>query len=435
MLHSLPPTLDVPIPEGVAIEDVWVPARRGTVPAPPSVSNTLGLNPPVSSPPVSSVLRRPIGSVSVSVPAKNEMARLPQFFASLRTAVLAAMGEGIACEVVFALDGCTDGSRGFVEAQHLGFPCPVRHVLLGALGYSHAGRARRAAMQAALRQRAFDPSHAILTTDADSLVDRDWIVATARALRHTDLVAGYVEWDDETPIAALTEQEAYFDRLHRWRRRIDPVAYDASDPHHKSYGASLAIRQNAYRRVGGLPELRSSEDVALCRAVRLAGLRLRQDRSVRVLTSTRRRGRATGGFSDAIVSVDAMLERGEELRVPCPESLTAQYRRAARLRAGYEALASAASGGTPVVANDLDWSGRGSGRASGRAGLGLGVHEIALARKARSADAFVTRVMEPEPGADMGADVTPRVPLKAAIWRLDALKRKNREIGGKGETR
>ena len=428
MLHTLPPTADLSVMDDFAPERVGALVRRDALPPLP-----LPLN----------VLRRPIGSVSVCVPAKNEMARLPQFFASLRTAVLAAMGAGVSCEVVMALDGCTDGSQGFVEAQHLSFPCPVRHVLLKELGHPHAGRARRAAMDAALRGRGFDASHAILTTDADSLVDREWIVATARALRHTDLVAGYVEWDDETPIAALTEQESYFDRLHRWRRRIDPVAHDAADPHHKSYGASLAIRQDAYRRVGGLPELPSSEDVALCRAVRLAGLRMRQDRAVRVLTSTRRRGRATGGFSDAIVTVDAMLERGEGLRVPCPDALTAQYRRAARLRAGYRALAEAGNGGTSVVANDLDWSGRASGYAEfGRTSFGLGVHEIALACEARSADAFVTRVMEPESGADV-ADVPPSVPLSvpplvplhAAIRRLDALGYEDREIEGKGETR
>jgi len=361
------------------------------------------------------VVRRPIGTVSVCVPAKNERERLPAFFDAMGDAVLAAMAAGVACEIVLALDGCTDGSVEYVRERGEGFPCPVWAVELAAVDLPHAGRARRAAMEAAVRMDEVDARHAMLTTDADSLVHRDWIVATVRGLAETDLVAGYVEWDDETPIAELTRQEDYFDALHRWRRRIDPVAHDAADPHHKHYGASLAARQGAYRAVGGLPELVSSEDVALCRAVRLAGLRLRQDRAVRVLTSTRRSGRASGGFSDAIITVDGLIGKGEVLRVPCPKALTRRYRAAADLRRIFEAGGDVASAHMTMVCEageDCD-----------------SFTDVKAAWEASpSADAFVTR-MERDDSA------LPRVTLDAAMATLADVVRRHDTCVGKGAER
>ena len=325
--------------------------------------------------------RPPIRSVSVCVPAKNEAARLPDFFDALAPAIVRAQLSGLACEVAIALDGCTDASFEIVAARALSFPCPVRAFGLPAHPVPHAGRARRAAMEAGLEGVAALRSHALLTTDADTRVDGDWIAASAHALAHTDLVAGWVDWDGESEIADLVAQEDYFSELHRLRRRIDPVAFDAADPHHKMYGASLSIRASAYRAVGGLPELASSEDVALTRAVRLAGLRMRQDRDVRVLTSTRRSGRATGGFSDAILSDTARAARGEPQQVEDPDALVGIYRTGARLRAAFEA-------------GDRDLLEAG-GRAGG-AGTDIPDFEFEQAwAGAPSADAFVTRLTEP----------------------------------------
>ena len=129
----------------------------------------------------------------------------------------------------------------------------------------------------------------------------------------------------------------------------------------------------------------------MTRAVRLAGLRMRQDRAVRVLTSTRRSGRAVGGFSDAILSDAARAQRGETQRVDCPDTLAAGYAQSARLREAFNA-------GDAAAAREL--------------GNDIPDTEFEQAWAASSTgDAFVTRLLEPAPPA-------PRVSLAHARARV-----------------
>ena len=373
--------------------------------------------------------RPAITSAAICVPARNEAARLPAFFEAMRDAVRHALNSGLSCEVVIALDGCTDASPAIVDAQGLSFVCPVRAVHLPPFGTPHAGRARRAAMDAGLHPGTHwnREGHALMTTDADTLVDRDWIVANAEGLRDTDLVAGWVDWDTETALPELIAQERYFSDLHLWRRTVDPVEHDAPDPHHKQYGASLAIRADAYAALGGLPEKPHNEDTALVRAARLTGYRVRQDRRPRVLTSTRKRGRATGGFSDAIVYVEGLREAGSGLEVDCPDYLTESYRTSARARrvwaesrdaVGARGMCGQTGGapGNPVRPRSV--SGATRFRVEDCVGTDLPEAEFHQAwAGSSSADAFVTRLFEPlAPG--------PKVPLESAIERLEQLRQK-----------
>ena len=362
-----------------------------TAPFPPTLA--------AESAPAAPVLRavprdtRPaIRRATVCIPAKNEAARLPATLHALADAADLAQALGVTVEIVVALDGCTDNSRAVVRRMSADYPARLRCVEIPAISVPHAGRARRAAMEAGLSSHA--RAQALLTTDADTRVAKDWITETVAALADTDLVAGWVDWDTESDVDELMEQEHYFSELHRLRRRIDPVPFDAPDPHHKMYGASLAIRATAYRRIGGLPELPSSEDVAMTRAVRLAGLRMRQDRAVRVLTSTRRSGRAVGGFSDAILSDAARARRGETQRVECPDTLAARYAQSARLRAAFEAgdhgVAREHGNAIPDIEFERAWAASSTG------------------------DAFVTRLLEPAPPA-------PRVSLAHAGARLASM--------------
>ena len=371
--------------------------------------------------------RAPITSAAICVPARNEAARLPEFFAALREAVRHAVNSGLSCEVVVALDGCTDASPAIVDAQSLSFVCPVRAVHLPPIGTPHAGRARRAAMDEGLHPGTQwnREGHALMTTDADTRVDRDWITANADGLRDTDVVAGWVDWDTETALPELIAQERYFSDLHLWRRTVDPVAHDAPDPHHKQYGASLAVRADVYASLGGLPERPHNEDTALVRAARLAGFRVRQDRRPRVLTSTRKRGRASHGFADAITSVEAMRADGIGLEVDCPDYLTESYRASARARRAWtenrDAVGARGVCGHPV--RDSEDSGHrqpdiGATRFRVEDCVGTDLPEFEFHQAwagSSSADAFVTRLFEPlVPG--------PKVPLERAVHRLEQLK-------------
>ena len=259
-------------------------------------------------------------------------------------------------------------------------------------------------------------AHAVMTTDADTTVDAGWIAANAEALSETDLVAGYVEWDAETPVPELVYQEEYFDALHRWRRRLDPVAFDADCPHHKQYGASLAVRGDVYADLGGLPVKPCNEDTELVRRARLSGYRVRQDRGPSVLTSTRRKGRAEGGFSDAIQWVEDLKARGGQLEVDCPDVLTESYQASARARQAFSRSRSGGRNGAtecghiPVKA----------GVWGNCVGTSLPESEFEQAwATSPSADAFVTRLFE-RPEAQK-AQAAPKVPLDRAVERLATL--------------
>ena len=366
--------------------------------------------------------RAPVRSAAVCIPARNEAKRLPETLYALSRAVEQAQRKGIVCHVAIALDGCTDGSGALLRAVARTFPCEIVTVALPAIGISHAGRARRAAMDLGLEIAALgqcegqQEAHAVMTTDADTTVNADWIVANTDGLAETDLVAGYVEWDSETPVPELVYQEAYFDALHRWRRRIDPVAFDADSPHHKQYGASLAVRGDVYADLGGLPVKPCNEDTELVRRARLAGYRVRQDREPKVLTSTRRKGRAEGGFSDAIQWVENLKARGGQLEVDCPDVLTESYRASARAR---QAFSRSRSGGRNGATE--------CGHIPAKAGVwgncvGTSLPESEFEQAwavSPSADSFVTRLFERREPQE--AQAAPKVPLDRAVERLATL--------------
>ncbi|MGE3910853.1 MAG: hypothetical protein AB7K36_15960, partial [Chloroflexota bacterium] len=67
-------------------------------------------------------------------------------------------------------------------------------------------------------------------------------------------------------------------------------------------GASIAVTAQAYRRVGGLPPLASSEDAALAEALERADIEIRHSPAVHISTSARLIGRATGGMADLLAS-------------------------------------------------------------------------------------------------------------------------------------
>jgi hypothetical protein len=188
------------------------------------------------------------------------------------------------------------------------------------------------------------PEGLILTTDADTLVDVDWIEANRREIAAgVDAVAGYVMAD---PMELMALDPAILDRgALEWEyqqiaaeleSRADPELHDPWPRHNQNCGASAAVTAAAYRRIGGLPPKRVGEDRALFEMLRRADLKIRHSLDVQVVTSARTDGRALGGLSDAI------RLRGDPDH-PCDEALevaATTLRRAlwrARLRADWKA--------------------------------------------------------------------------------------------------
>lgn len=268
-------------------------------------------------------------TVAICVPVRNEEALLPTLLSALADQRDCDSGEIVAC---FFLDGCTDDSAAILRAAALPMPIVI------ALGQAHAepnaGRARRAAMALGLERLRSDG--VLLSTDADSRPHDGWVAAARRALALADVAAGRIVAHDP----AQARLERLYDRLHRHRRVLDPVAWDSGTGHHHAGGANLAIRADVYHALGGFQPLPAGEDAALLDDAARAGFRVRHDVAMVVDTSARRIGRVDGGLASWL----RQLDRAGPGTVAHPADLAWQWRGHAAARAAFARIDDARAG-------------------------------------------------------------------------------------------
>ena len=225
-------------------------------------------------------------------------------------------------EVLLLLNNCTDDSITVARRASARHSALRLHVLECTLPeqQAHVGTARRMLMDTAWhRLHRCATTAAILSTDADTVVSKNWITENLRALaRGADAVGGEIRWrEGELAKLAPGVQLAYV-RDQRYQTllaavedRLDPRAEDPMPRHLHHFGASLACTPEVYARAGGLPVLRSLEDVALVHALRRVGARLRHEPRVKVYTSGRLQGRVEVGLSGQLRTWQQMCARGE----------------------------------------------------------------------------------------------------------------------------
>ncbi len=270
------------------------------------------------------------------------------------------------------------------------------HVLTGERHpQPNAGRARGAAMAMGLSVLG-NTDGLLFSTDADSLPAPDWIVRGAAALEVADVAAGKVVRINGGEDRHQTRIEAYYDCLYAYRRRLDPVPWEAPDAHHFASGANMAIRSGVYRALGGFKPLPSSEDATLLDDAARAGFRVRRDASMVVETSSRRDGRAANGLASALRSLD---DGGVQwVAHPAAVAWQAQAHALARRTFG-------------IIADE-------SARTTLGAIIGVtGDHILGVARDCPNGEAFAMRVV---PAAPMPAHPVTIEHAEAALRALDA---------------
>ena len=316
--------------------------------------------------------------VVICVPARNEARALP----ALLDALAALAWDQPAPTVCLYLDACTDGSEAVVRSAAAAMPFALRIAVGTDRHPSNAGVARAAAMAMGLDHLA-GAEGLLFTTDADSRPRRDWIAAGRAALAQADVAAGRIARRNGAADAAQSRIERYYDRLHAYRRRIDPVPWEARETHHFSGGANLAMRSSVYQAIGGFRPLPFAEDATLLDDAARAGFRVRRDGAMLVETSSRRHGRAPLGLASALRAMDD----GEPQRVAHPDAMAWQWREHAAMRFGFATIAD------------------GAARASLAGRLGLSAyHLLGVARDCRNAEAFAMRIVPAPP--DVGTLMT-----------------------------
>ena len=262
----------------------------------------------------------------IAIPVRNEAARIGRCLDALK-----AQAGGF--EVVLLFNNCEDESREAARAAQRELPYRLHFVEARLEGErAHVGWARRLAMDAAADL--LGDGGIILTTDADSRPVPGWLAANRAAIRAgADAVAGIIVPDpaERRGLPSLARRRLWGQRryerlMERLTSLLDPEAHDPWPRHGYHCGASMAVRLDAYRRVGGLPPEPSSEDRAFFAAVLRQDGRVRHCPKARVVTSCRLNGRAAGGMADTLLR---WSEAREGEGIPAAWSVA----RAARLRA------------------------------------------------------------------------------------------------------
>jgi hypothetical protein len=242
------------------------------------------------------------GSIAVAIPACNEADHIGR--------CIAALDRQVGCrvdDIVVLVNNSTDHTADVARRGVLGSGAAL-HVLECSLRPedAHAGNARSMAMEAAAQCIRGDG--VLLTTDADGVVDPDWVRENLAVLRAgADVVAGWVNLDPvdwaRIPVALHEDDaremayDALCDEIHA---TLDPDPHDPLPRHTQHSGASIAVTLAAYRRVGGVPPLPCGEDRAFLKALRRIDARIRHAPECHVTVSGRIIGRAAGGMADTI---------------------------------------------------------------------------------------------------------------------------------------
>ncbi|OLT21707.1 hypothetical protein BJF81_15010 [Ornithinimicrobium sp. CNJ-824] len=249
--------------------------------------------------------RPALAAVLVVVPARDEQDEI----GGCLTSVAAAAAEvDLPVVVSVVLHRCTDRTAERVDevvAAHPDVRWVVQDSDADSLGGARADGVEAGRSHGTLAD--LDPVTVwVASTDADSRVPHTWLRAQRDlADRGLDLVLGTVEPREDGSESA----------------RLWHAQHHLAEGHLGIHGANLGARLSAYDQAGGFPALDDGEDVQLVRAVRDGGMPWTSTDRTRVVTSSRRRGRAGKGFArflrrldDAVATFGATEELEERLR-------------------------------------------------------------------------------------------------------------------------
>ena len=276
-----------------------------------------------------------LAQMAVAIPARDEEDRIGKCLSAFAAQVDANLRE---MAIVVLSNNTTDRTLDVVAqtAEATGLWIDVIDVTLES-DSANAGWARKLAMDHA-RNLMIDDG-VIMTTDADTVIDTDWVSQTLLAMANgVDAVAGYVTADDaelkriDPAILEIGAKEwALQHLLAEIDAKADAIPHDPWPRHNQNCGASLAISAAMYDRVGGLPPLAVGEDRALLDKVRAIDGQIRHALDVHVVTSARLVGRASGGMADALRTRGSDEYLCDEVLEPARSALRrAQWRSSAR---------------------------------------------------------------------------------------------------------
>ena len=265
--------------------------------------------------------------VCVIVPVRNEAENIFRTLSALANQV-DYQGRSLpySCyEVLLFANNCTDASADIAHYTTRQYPGFAVHIVERVMPpeESYIGRVRQLLMnEAYYRLRQLGRGQGIIaSTDGDTQVSPTWVYALMQDINNgADAVGGRIV----THRSIVTGDYARTYHLRSVGYRMlalqleDYITPDPSDPaprHFQFYGANFAVTCQAYARAGGLPPVRTPEDVAFRDALIRVGARLRHSPMVRVATSARHHGRTSIGLANQLAAWQSMGQRQQTMLV------------------------------------------------------------------------------------------------------------------------
>ncbi|WP_292796311.1 glycosyltransferase family A protein [Nostoc sp. NMS7] len=261
--------------------------------------------------------------VCVIVPVRNEAETL----AATLTALLHQVDlEGQLLdprryEIILLANNCSDDSAAIARTFAQQHPDIALHIVEKTLppAQAYIGRVRQILMDEAYRRLSSlgRTRGVIASTDGDSQVSPTWIAANLYEIScGADAVGGriLVEQAGRANLhpyarACYLREVGYRYLITELETYLDPDPHDSFPRHYQHYGASLAVTAEMYALAGGLPAVRTPEDVAFYCALQRVNARFRHSLLVRVVTSARQIGRTNVGLANQL---SQWIEMGQQ---------------------------------------------------------------------------------------------------------------------------
>ena len=269
-------------------------------------------------------------------------------------------------EIIVLANNCADNSAQIARKFATNQPDLRLHVVEMTLKSDRAyiGWVRKLLMDEACRRlKSIGRNRGIIaSTDGDTRVSPTWIAAILSEINNgIDAVGGRIVTDRRERLTLDKSTRLYFLRyiayeylVAQLETSIDPDPFECFPRHHQHYGASLAVTAQIYAKVGGLPPLHSSEDVALYEALKRVDARFRHSPMVKVTTSARAIGRAKAGLSDRLSQLKIMAQKNQPMLVESAQLVAARYSVRRELRYLWQRRQSQQHPILTIVAQKLD---------------------------------------------------------------------------------
>lgn len=262
-------------------------------------------------------------------------------------------------EVIVFANNCVDDSAAIARCFARQYSDFRLHIVEKRLppDQAYIGRVRQMLMDEAyyrLTQLVGKPG-VIASTDGDSQVFPTWIAATLLEIaRGADAVGGRIVADQDSCEALLPHiklrylrTDEYYQLMSELETYIDANPHDSWPRHAQHYGASLAVTTQMYQQVGGMPAVRTPEDVAFYQALLRVGARFRHSPLVQVTTSARQTVRVEGGFANQLNEWGAMGQ--QPFLVESADAIETRFRTRQQLRELWQRILN----GDPDAAQDV----------------------------------------------------------------------------------